>query len=191
MPHQMISCFKGLAPVSVPSDWLEPAEDIQFAASGQVAYIRFGVGRAFSVRVHYDGPTVTPDVRRLSEDEEASVMWGDFCEPWESYKAVRLFGAGDPTKLDEIPAPAKESHTIPVPEYASFCARTMIGAIASTLEITESSGEEALATATVYPDAVGYAALGPRIRQHARTIDQALSDLGETLTLEIDGSTTD
>ena len=74
--------------------------------------------------------------------------------------------------------------TIPVPHYAGAHARSVIAACERTLEISPPVGEDALIRVTVYPDAAGYGALGTRIRQYGRTLDIALADLGETLTLE-------
>ncbi len=103
MAHKMISCFKGLAPVSIPEEWLVGFDfDTSFAYVGDEARIRFPNGRAFGVRVTHSGPTVHQHVRRLSDDESAQTSWGAFCAPWESYQTAHVFGHGPVTKLDTV-----------------------------------------------------------------------------------------
>lgn len=100
----MISCHKGLAPVSFPAVWLEEFEgDASFAMVGEEGRIRFAVnGLAFGVSVESYGPRVERFVRRLSAEEIGTTPWGGFCAPWEPYKVMRAFGHGPVTSLDQV-----------------------------------------------------------------------------------------
>ncbi|KKW41084.1 hypothetical protein A3I46_02600 [Candidatus Kaiserbacteria bacterium RIFCSPLOWO2_02_FULL_54_13] len=101
--RQMISCFKGLAPVSMPTEWLEGFDAKNaFAYVGNEARIRFLNGKAFGVTVHHNGPEVSRTVRALSAEEMAATSWGAFCSPWESYQTSKLFGHGPTTALDQV-----------------------------------------------------------------------------------------
>ena len=101
--RMMISCFKGLAPVSMPASWLE-GFDVKnsFAYVEGEARIRFPNGKAFGVRVEFNGPDVTRIVRVLTSEEIEKTQWGPFCPPWESYEVAKLFGHGPVTPLDEV-----------------------------------------------------------------------------------------
>jgi len=104
MGKQMISCFKGLAPVSMPKEWLEGFDmKTSFAYVKKEARIRFPNGRAFGVTVQYHGAEVSRYVRALSAEEIAATPWGPFDSPWESYQTSQIFGHGPTTALDEIP----------------------------------------------------------------------------------------
>ena len=103
MERKMISCFKGLAPVSVPADWLKGFDlKNSFACINGEARIRFPNGKAFGVRIEHDGPEVIRHVRRLSQEEIEQTPWGPFGPPWESYRTAKIFGHGPVTRLDEI-----------------------------------------------------------------------------------------
>ena len=100
---KMISAFKGLAPVSMPADWLKDFDTKNsFARVDGEARIRFPNGKAFGVRVYYSGPEVSRSVRSLSTEEIAATPWGAFCAPWESYQTARIFGHGPVTALDTV-----------------------------------------------------------------------------------------
>ena len=109
MPErQMISCFKGLAPVSFPAEWLEHfMKDTGFASVDGEARIRFfhpdnAWGNAYGVRCTGGGPNLSRSVRKLSRDESIDTDWGPFCSPWETYETAQIFGHGPVTRLDEI-----------------------------------------------------------------------------------------
>ena len=103
MDRQMISAFKGLAPVSMPADWLKDFDmKNSFAYVDGEARIRFPNGKAFGVRVYHSGPEVSRSVRALSSEEIAATPWGPFSAPWESYQTARLFGHGPVTALDTV-----------------------------------------------------------------------------------------
>lgn len=108
----MISCYRGLAPVSFPSEWTEGMDmEHAFAYEGGRAQIYFNtVNRGFEVWVDYPSADTLEDafrpspegrVRELSSDEIASIQWGEFCEPWESYQTARLFGHGAILRIGE------------------------------------------------------------------------------------------
>ena len=99
--RQMISCHKGLAPISFPKEWLQNFDMKQsFASVGNEGRIRFPNGRAFGVSVEYNGPAVTSIVRELSKKEIEKTNWGEFTSPWESYQTAKMFGYGKTTKLN-------------------------------------------------------------------------------------------
>lgn len=100
----MISCFKGLAPVSFPKSWLENFDmEHAFAYEALEARILFNGAqpvRGFGVQVHGAGPNLSRQVHELSDEEIAETPWGEMCSPWESYGTAKLFGHGHVTKLD-------------------------------------------------------------------------------------------
>ena len=101
MTRQKISCFKGLAPVSIPQEWLEGFDPkTSFAYVNREALIRFPNGKAFGVQVEPDGSEVRRYVRGLPE--QADIPWGPFCSAWESYHTAEAFGHGEVTPLDQI-----------------------------------------------------------------------------------------
>jgi hypothetical protein len=101
MARQMISCHKGLAPISFPADWLKNFNmKKSFASVGGEGRIRFPNGRAWGVSVEHDGADVTPIVRELSQAEINSTDWGEFTRPWESYQTTKIFGCGKITRLN-------------------------------------------------------------------------------------------
>ncbi len=105
MNRMMVSCYKGLAPVSFPADWIEGIDyEHSFAAAGGRAQIRFPNGKAFEVWVTSppDFGKVERHVRRLSDEEIARIPWGPFCPPWESYQTAKLFGHAAPIELDKV-----------------------------------------------------------------------------------------
>jgi len=98
--RQMISCHKGLAPISFPADWLQNF-DIKhsFASVGGEGRIRFPNGRAWGVSVEHNGPDITRVIRELSSEEIEVTKWGKFTKPWESYQTSKVFGHGPVTEL--------------------------------------------------------------------------------------------
>lgn len=100
MERQMISCFKGLAPISVPEEWLENFDTQKsFASVGDEARIKFPNGKAFGISISHSGSKVSVSVRGLSTEEVSTTSWGPFCSPWEVYKIARFFGHGRVTEL--------------------------------------------------------------------------------------------
>ena len=103
MDRKMVSCFKGLAPVSFPSDWLKGFDmNNSWACVNGEARIRFPSGRAFGISIEKDGVDVIRHARELTQEEIITTPWGKFCEPWETYSTAKLFGHGETIKLDEI-----------------------------------------------------------------------------------------
>jgi hypothetical protein len=101
MDRQMISCHKGLAPISFPQEWIEGFDfDHGFASVGGEARIKFPNGRAFGVSVSHNGPEATPRVRELSAEEVEATTWGGFQKPWETYHAAQMFGHGKITRIE-------------------------------------------------------------------------------------------
>lgn len=106
--RQMISCFKGLAPVSFPAEWLDHlVMDTAFAEVDGEARIRFfhpddAWGRAYGVSVYGGGPNLERSIRKLSREESIATDWGPFCSPWETYQTAQVFGYGPVTPLDQI-----------------------------------------------------------------------------------------
>lgn len=101
--HQMISCFKGLAPVSMPAEWLAGFDiKTSFGIEGRQARIRFPNGKAFGISVSHHGAHVHRAIVPLSPKQIQETNWGPFGPPWESYQTSKLFGHGLVTKLDEI-----------------------------------------------------------------------------------------
>ena len=99
----MVSCYRGLAPVSVPAEWVQ-GMDIKhgFAAENGRAQIYFkGINRAFEVWVEQDGPDVRQCWRELTPEEIAEIQWGPICSPWEPNSVAQLFGHGRPIRLGE------------------------------------------------------------------------------------------
>ena len=103
MARMMISCHKGLAPISVPEEWLEGFDtSTSFAAVASEARIRFPNGKAFGVRVNFSGGgRPSPSVRSLPREEIKETSWGPFCAPWETYEMAKMFGHGPVTPLDD------------------------------------------------------------------------------------------
>jgi hypothetical protein len=96
----MISCHKGLAPISFPAGWLAGFDvSSSFASVKDEGRIRFPNGRAFGVAVHHNGPDVSPVVRELDPCEIAETEWGPLCEPWETSRTAQIFGHGKVTRL--------------------------------------------------------------------------------------------
>lgn len=98
----MVSCYRGLAPVSVPAEWVQ-GMDIKhgFAAENGRAQIYFkGINRAFEVWIEQDGPDVRQCWRELTQDEIEQIQWGPICSPWEPNKVAQLFGHGEPIRLN-------------------------------------------------------------------------------------------
>ncbi len=103
MERQMISAFKGLAPVSMPADWLKDFDvKNSFACVDSEARIRFPNKKAFGVRVYHSGHEVSRSVRLLSSEEIVATPWGAFSAPWESYQTASIFGHGPVTALDTV-----------------------------------------------------------------------------------------
>ena len=103
MERQMISCFKGLAPVAMPKEWLTNFDtSASFAMVEKEARIRFPNGNAFGISISHHGAEVSRYVRALSASEIEATEWGGFCVPWESYQTMRIFGHGPITNLDEV-----------------------------------------------------------------------------------------
>jgi hypothetical protein len=100
----MISVFRGLAPLSFPSAWLEGFDmDHGFASVGGEARIRFpATGQAYGVRIEGDGPDVRGVARRLTAEEIAETPWGPVGPPFEPYGTAKLFGHAKPIRLDEV-----------------------------------------------------------------------------------------
>jgi len=99
----MISVFGGLAPVSMPADWLKEFDMRRsFACVNGEARIRFPNGKAFGVRVYHRGPEVSRSVRVLRAEEVAETSWGPFAAPWETYRTAQVFGHGPVTALDSV-----------------------------------------------------------------------------------------
>lgn len=100
----MISCYRGLAPVSFPADWAVGWDPrTAFGRCNGEAAIRFpAVNRAFAVSIEdtAEGPKAV--VRELTAAEMAETKWGPFGHPWESYETAKIFGHGPVTKLDEL-----------------------------------------------------------------------------------------
>jgi len=93
--------LQGLAPISIPEEWLEGFDSkSSFAYVEGEARIRFSNGRAFGVQVRGAGPDLTREVRELSEEEVSQTPWGPFCKPWESYETARIFGYGPVIDID-------------------------------------------------------------------------------------------
>lgn len=88
----MVSCYKGLAPVSFPAEWADNSGTVAFAAENGRAQIRFTEDTAFEIWITHAGPEVVQHYRRLDEAEMGSISWGKFCPPWESYQTMKLFG---------------------------------------------------------------------------------------------------
>lgn len=103
--RQVVSAFKGLAPLSFPVAWTEGFDfDHGFAAEGGEGFIRFSAHGVFGVRLvqHEAGTEVV--VRRLTPREAAAIWgWGPLCSPFEPYRCAATFGMGKPTPLDEVP----------------------------------------------------------------------------------------
>lgn len=101
--RQMISVFKGLAPLSFPAEWLENFDmknGFAVLNKKEEAAIRFpGIG-AFAISVTHDGPRVIRNCRRLEKEEEKKIKWGSFCPPFEAYETCKLFGHGEPICLE-------------------------------------------------------------------------------------------
>jgi hypothetical protein len=101
----MISCYKGLAPVSFPAEWAEGFDyDASFAHENGRAQIYFRpAGRAFEVWLTYgeEFAEVYQHVRELSSEEIEKIAWGAFCDPWESYQTAMMFGHNDVIRIDE------------------------------------------------------------------------------------------
>jgi hypothetical protein len=100
MSRQMISCHKGLAPISFPAEWLDGFDAAHgFAAVEGEGRIRFPNGRAFGVSINTTGPEVLPIIRELSAVEIAATSWGGFCRPWERYDTAQMFGHSRITQI--------------------------------------------------------------------------------------------
>ena len=64
-----------------------------FAHQNDKAQIYFkGVKKAFEVWIEYDGPQVIQHSKELTQKEIDKISWGEFCEPWEPYKIMKIFG---------------------------------------------------------------------------------------------------
>ena len=102
--RRMISCFRGLCPISMPEEWLagfDIAKSFATLASGEAA-IRFPNGKAFALRVEHNGPEVSRTVRALSTAEQSALEWGKFGPPWETHDVAKAFGHGPITALDTL-----------------------------------------------------------------------------------------
>jgi len=103
MDRRMISCFDGLAALSMPGEWLNGFNPKNsFAYVEGEARIRFPNGKAFGVRIDYNDFSPNPCVRSLSVEEIEATPWGPFCSPWELYEVAFIFGHGKVIALDEI-----------------------------------------------------------------------------------------
>lgn len=102
---QALSCFKGMAPIAMPDQWVDNFDpNTSFAAINGRARIRFQNGLAFEVWVEPGQPPIGR-ARALTPPEIEATHWGPFQPPWETWHTAELFGHGPLLYLHELIRP--------------------------------------------------------------------------------------